>query len=151
MMDPGNVYEKVLSCHAERRLSVLSAPSFQAPSRRRSASVYSDDVAGMLLDPCYSGVGSGGSTFLALKEPYLAHQQDDTRKLNLPDADISAFFLLFSSSSSSLWTRLLWLHNKHTLYVTISLAHLESWKWYYTASEIWVELPTAILSYLKEI
>ena len=67
MMDPGNVYEKALSGHAERRLSVLSAPSLQAPSRRRYASVYSDDVAGMLLDPCYSGDDSGDSTFLALK------------------------------------------------------------------------------------
>ena len=95
-MYPGNVYGKALSGHAERRLSVLSAPSFQAPSRRRSTSVYSDDVAGMLLDPCYSGSGSGDFTFVSLKEPYLAHQRDDTRKLNLPDADISApfFFLL---------------------------------------------------------
>ena len=105
-MDPGNVYEEALSGHAERRLSVLSAPSFQAPSWCRSASVYSDDVAGLLLDPFYSGRCSGGSTFVSLKEPYLAHQRDDTRKLNLPDADISAFvvvffFCLLSASSSS--------------------------------------------------
>jgi len=101
MMDPGNIYEKALSCHAERRLSVLSAPSFQAPSRRRSGSVYSDDVAGMLLDPCYSGVGSGGSTFLALEKPYLALQQDVTRKLMLISVSSSSSSPSSSSSSSS--------------------------------------------------
>jgi hypothetical protein len=106
MMSTGIVYEKALSGHAERRLSVLLAPSFQAPSWRLAASVYSDGVARMLLDSCYSGGCSGDSTFVALKERYLAQQRNDTRKLNLPDADISFFFFL-SSSSYFPWIRLL--------------------------------------------
>jgi hypothetical protein len=110
VMDPGIVYEKALSGHAERRLSVLSAPSFQAPSRRRPDSVYSDDVVRILLDSCYSDSGRGDATFLALEEPCLAHQQNGTRKLTVPDADNSVFFFFFflpSSSCSFPWMRLL--------------------------------------------
>jgi hypothetical protein len=105
MRASGIVYEKTLSGHAERRLSVLLAPNLQAPLWRRAASVYSDDVARMLLDSYYSGSCSGDSTFVALKERCLAQQRNDTRKLNLSDADISSFFFLLSSTSSFPWIR----------------------------------------------
>lgn len=96
MRVPGIVYEKALSGDAERRLRVLLAPTFQAPSRRHSAFVYSGGVARMLLDSCYSGSCSGHCTFVALKKRYLAHHWKDNRRLDLPEASA-----VVPSSSSS--------------------------------------------------